>query len=75
MDAGIEQDELDLDEPERDRGHLMGALDQLNERFGRGAVKLASAGLAGDARRWSMRQRLRTPDYTTRWADLPLARA
>ncbi len=75
VDAGIEQDELDLDEPERDRGHLMGALDQLNERFGRGAVKLASAGLAGDARRWSMRQRLRTPDYTTRWADLPRARA
>ena len=53
----------------------MGALNRLNGRFGRGAVKLASAGLAGDARRWSMRQQLRTPDYTTRWSDPPLARA
>jgi DNA polymerase V len=73
--ADVEQGELDLDDPGRDRGQLMLAADRLNERFGRGTVKLASAGLAGNARRWTMRQNLRTPDYTTRWTDLPIARA
>ena len=75
VDAGVEQGELDLDEPGPDRSRLMGTVDQLNDRFGRGSVKLASAGLSGEARSWSMRQRLRTPDYTTCWADLPRARA
>lgn len=75
VDAGFEQGELDLDDPGCDRSQLMDALDCLNDRFGRGAVKLASAGLVGEARRWSMRQQLRTSDYTTRWSDLPRARA
>ena len=75
MDAGFEQGELDVDDPGIDRSQLMSALDRLNDRLGRGAEKLASAGLVGDARRWSMRQQLRTPDYTTLWSDLPRARA
>src|SRR5439155_18569775 len=49
---GQEQRELDLFAgthetetfaPQRDRSHLMGALDALNRRFGRGAVTVASA--------------------------------
>lgn len=50
-------------------------MDAINTQHGRGTVKLASVGMAGDARAWSMRQDLRTPDYTTRWTDLPVARA
>ena len=47
----IQQGELDLkaDEPP-DRSRLMSALDGWNERYGRGTVLMASAGLAGDRR-------------------------
>lgn len=75
QDSDIEQCELALDESGADRSRLMTTMDALNMRYGRGSVQLASAGLAGDARRWAMRQALKTPDYTTRWADMPRARA
>jgi DNA polymerase V len=54
---------------------LMAAVDRLNDRYGRGTVQLASAGLGGEARSWTMKQQWRTPRYTTRWDDLPEARA
>lgn len=73
--SSIEQGELDLDDPGDDRSRLMSTVDSINTRHGRGTVKLASVGTAGNARAWSMRQDLRTPDYTTRWTDLPVARA
>ncbi|PZP90783.1 MAG: DNA polymerase V subunit UmuC [Variovorax paradoxus] len=73
--SSIEQGELDLDDPGDDRSRLLSTLDSINTRHGRGTVKLASVGTAGNARAWSMRQDLRTPDYTTRWTDLPVARA
>lgn len=78
QDAHVQQGELALeDEGEGSRGgtKLMAALDRLNDRFGRGTVQLASAGLGGDARSWTMKQQWRTPQYTTRWEDLPVARA
>ncbi|MGS5087103.1 DUF4113 domain-containing protein [Hydrogenophaga sp. A37] len=52
----------------------MGALDGLNRRYGRGTVLLGSTGLQGDQRRWSMKQERRTPQYTTRWEDMPVVR-
>ena len=70
------QSELDLqadDSPDRRR--LMTALDELNQRYGRGTVKLASAGLLGERRAWTMKQERRTPGYTTCWADIPVVRA
>jgi DNA polymerase V len=76
QDASVEQGELALDAGTgRDAGPLMAALDRLNDRYGRGTVQVASAGLGGDARRWTMKQQWRTPQYTTRWEDLPVARA
>lgn len=75
QDASVEQCELDLDDPGEDRSQLMTALDAINQRHGRGAVLLASAGLAGAKRKWTMRQSLKTPNYTTSWKDLPIARA
>jgi DNA polymerase V len=72
----VEQLELDLQgDGVPDRGRLMHSLDNLNHRFGRGAVQLASAGLKGDKRSWSMKQQRRTPGYTTCIADIPVARA
>ena len=58
-----------------DKSRLMGALDSINQRFGKGTMKMASAGLEGDRRAWSMKQERRTPAYTTCWADIPVARA
>ncbi|MCW5648249.1 MAG: Y-family DNA polymerase [Ramlibacter sp.] len=73
--ASIHQEELDLGEGSPDRSRLMTAMDQLNQRYGKGTLMLASAGTAGDQRLWSMRQEMRTPHYTTRWKDVPLAMA
>lgn len=75
QDGGIEQGELDLElEPEA-RGNLMGTLDKLNDRYGRGTVTLASAGVKGPQRQYEMKQNLLTPRYTTCWDDLPVAKA
>jgi DNA polymerase V len=72
----VQQGELDLEDDQgEDRSRLMLAMDTLNRRFGKGKVHLASAGLAGNHRTWSMRQERRTPGYTTCWADIPIARA
>jgi DNA polymerase V len=51
------------------------ALDGTNQRFGKGTMKMASAGLEGDRRAWSMKQERRTAGYTTCMADMPVARA
>ncbi len=73
------QGELDLEDDYThddlaDKVRLMSALDTINKRYGRGTMKMASAGLAGERRVWSMRQERRTPAYTTNWADIPIAR-
>ena len=57
------------------RQRLARVLDELNHRYGQDTVFLASAGLGGRARRWSMRQQRRTPRYTTHWDELAVARA
>ena len=76
----VAQGELDLGDGDSlediaDKARLMSALDAINKRYGRGTMKMASAGLDGDRRVWSMRQERRTPAYTTNWADIPIARA
>ena len=68
------QGELNLEADEvPDHGKLMTTLDGLNQRFGRGTVLMASAGLAGERRGWVMKQERRTPAYTTCWADIQTA--
>ena len=60
--SDCEQIELDLEQDETaDRRKLMKALDVVNQRFGRGTLHMASAGMAGDQRVWSMKQERRTP--------------
>ena len=72
----VQQGELELDADDvPERGLLMQALYGLNDRYGKGTVHMASAGLAGDKRLWSMKQERRTPGYTTCWADMPIARS
>ena len=78
----LQQGELDLhgldDDARgesRDRGRLMVAVDAVNRRYGRGAIGVASAGLGGEQRGFSMKQERRTPRYTTNWEEMPVARA
>ncbi len=54
------------------RPNLMGAIDSLNRKMGRGAVRYGSEGF-GTA--WRMKAARHSPRYTTRWGDLPTAQA
>ena len=74
-DGRVERCDLDLEPKPRVPGDLMVTLDKLNDRYGRGTVLLASAGLEGKRRTWAMRQNLLTPQYTMLWDELPVARA
>lgn len=70
------QGELDLEGDDTpDHGKLMSTLDGLNQRFGKGTVLIASAGLAGDHRAWVMKQERRTPAYTTCWENLAIVKS
>ena len=50
---------------------LMAALDQVNDRFGKKTMVLASEGMN---RTWQLRANHQSPRYTTRIADLPVVR-
>jgi DNA polymerase V len=54
------------------RERLMLTLDTVNRRAGRGTMRFASEGVD---HRWRMRREKMSPAYTTRWEDLPVARA
>lgn len=70
---------------ERDRERLMETLDQVNERWGKGTLKVATARLEKTPsaspedealrRGWLMKQERRTPRYTTCWDEIPIVRA
>ena len=72
---GQEQGELRLDDDGEAAGRLMTAVDAINDRYGQGSIRVASAGAQVKKRVFEMRQQLRTPRYTTRWDELPVARA
>lgn len=69
--ATREQLALDLDDtmPEN-RVRLMQAMDQLNQRYGRGTLKLASAGAPLTRKLWAMRQERMSSGFTTDWGGL-----
>ena len=50
---------------------LMGVFDDLNKKYGSGSVFLAAQGITP---KWSMRRELLSPQYTTKWRDLPKIR-
>lgn len=67
-DAGAVQGGL-FDDVDRDRsGRLMGVMDNINDLFGDGTLRVAASGL--DRSRWKTKFERRTPAYTTRWTDL-----
>jgi len=48
---------------------LMAAIDQINRKMGKDAIKLASEGFR---KPWKMKQENKSPSYTTNWDDLPI---
>ena len=67
----LEGQQLDIfgyAQPDDKAQNLMFTLDQLNRKYGKGTIKLASE---GTKRSWVMRRDLKSPNYTTDWKDLP----
>lgn len=67
---------LEDDEPEHDRARLMQAMDVINNRWNKGAMRMGSS----KARRaphsnWETKQERRTAAYTTEWAAIPVGRS
>ncbi|MEO8417674.1 MAG: Y-family DNA polymerase [Methylophilaceae bacterium] len=50
---------------------LMGVLDGLNQKYGRGTLRLASEGMD---KAWVMRRSFKSPNYTGDWKELPRVR-
>lgn len=65
-----------FDEPASGNGkgseRIMAALDAINQRYGKDSVQLGAAGIE---KRWRTRCENRSPRYTTRWDELPVAHA
>jgi len=60
----------DLLEPDTtSNANLMQALDNLNQRYGRGTVKVSTQGAFQG---WQMRQERKSPNYTTSWLEVPM---
>lgn len=53
---------------------LMRVMDAVNERWGRGAMRLATADVGAPDKHWRMKQARRTPAYTTDWDAMPVVR-
>lgn len=54
------------------RAALMGALDALNQKYGRGTLYPAAAGVKQD---WQTKFERKSPRYTTQWQELPVVRS
>lgn len=63
------QDDLFAKTKQAEESKLMAVLDCVNQRFGRGAVRISSRD-AGKER--GMRQEQKSPAYTTCWTELPI---
>ena len=74
QDATLHQTEINFDEtPTNSR--LMQAMDKINLKFGKGTLAIGSTGVTKQVHEWGMKQERRTPNYTTSWEDMPIARA
>ena len=70
-DKNSRQSTLFDDQNAREKStRLMAAIDAINRAYGRDTVHLA---VSGTQQRWAMRAGNRSPNYTTRWDELPLA--
>ena len=69
MDISDEQNsQPDLFSPSQDKPELMQCMDIINKRYGRGTAHLAGQGFE---KKFAMRREFLSPQYTTRWDDIP----
>ena len=54
--------------------HLMKAMDAINTRFGNAVIRSAAAGTNTTKQEWQMKSSNKSPNYTTKWDELPVAR-
>ncbi len=67
----VQQSLFDDMEVKGKSAHLMKAMDSINSRFGNAVIRTAVSGTKQD---WQMRSGNRSPNYTTQWDELPVAR-
>jgi len=72
MDKQYRQFDLLRSEQSSQADGLMNVVDEINRREGKGTLFLASQ---GTRKPWYMRQNYCSPQYTTRWRDIPTVRA
>ncbi|MBF8755484.1 DUF4113 domain-containing protein [Pseudomonas guariconensis] len=61
--------DLFAEPPRRNSAKLMETIDLLNQRFGRGAVRVGIVWPSGRA--WEMKREMLSPSYTSCWRELP----
>jgi DNA polymerase V len=66
VDSSHEQKDLFNAEPNNEK--LMLVFDNLNQRYGKNTLFL---GAQGTEQKWAMRRNMLTPQYTTKWRDIP----
>ncbi|MFT5807904.1 MAG: DNA polymerase V [Moritella dasanensis] len=69
VDGRYAQQDLFNLSPSNDK--LMGVFDNLNQKYGRDTLFLGAQGID---KKWDMRRNMLTPQYTSKWQDLPKVR-
>lgn len=69
--AGRQNDLFGYSSQAKNSQKLMTALDQVNARYGRGALRLMSEGVQ---KKWAMKRAYKSPNYSTHWQELPIVR-
>ncbi|MCG7498818.1 Y-family DNA polymerase [Vibrio sp. Of7-15] len=61
-------EQLDLLNPTQNNVALMGVFDDINKKYGTDTMFLGAQGIAP---KWGMKREMLTPQYTTKWSDIP----
>lgn len=69
IDKRFYQYDMLCPQPSKKTESLMALLDRTNQRFGQNTLFLAAQGIE---KPWYMRQHYRSPEYTTKWTDIPI---
>ncbi|AJE23799.1 translesion error-prone DNA polymerase V subunit UmuC [Azotobacter chroococcum] len=71
VERGVTTGDLFAPKPRSNSEPLMGVMDAINAKHGRGTVRFGRENAEGS---WAMRRELLSPEYTTSWQGLPRAR-
>ena len=71
-DASVRQGTLFESFDAENATQIMAALGTVNKRFDRDTLRVGSG---GTTKRWSANADFKTPCFTTRWTDVPIAKA